>query len=91
MTQIREWPYWQRRLYRQARHRVLIERAKQSLCFDQDNNWHGSERPRDIKAYWASLTDVERAFEILQQTDAAVFMKFVKDIEERMPKPHIAP
>lgn len=91
MTQT-NWSAERKRLYRQARHQVIIEMVvRQYSSFDADGNWVGEDRPHDIKQYWASLTDTERAFEILQNTDAALFMQFYERIERDIPKPHIAP
>lgn len=66
----------------------MIQQKKQSFFED---NWLGEERPMDIKAYWANLTDTERAFERLERTDAAMYMEFVERLEKSIPKPHIAP
>lgn len=91
MTQT-NWSVERKRLYRQARHQVIIEMVvRQYSSFDADGNWVAEDRPHDIKLYWASLTDTERAFEILQNTDAAQFMQFYESIEKSIPKPHIAP
>lgn len=65
--------------------------AKQYSPFDNENNVVGEGRPNDYKRYWASLTDTERAFETLANTDAAVFMAFWNKIEQSIPKPHVAP
>ncbi len=91
MTQIRDWPYKYRVLYRQARHLAIRSQMKPVLSFDAENNWLGDVRPRDIKTYWASLTDTERAFEILERTEAAVFMEFHDRIMHSIPKPPIKP
>lgn len=64
---------------------------KPVLSFDAENNWVGETRPSDIKIYWASLTDTERAFEIMQRSDAAVFMEFHDRILNSIPKPPIQP
>jgi hypothetical protein len=64
---------------------------KPVLSFDAENNWVGETRPSDIKTYWANLTDTERAFEILQRSDAAVFMEFHDRIINSIPKPPIQP
>lgn len=69
----------------------MRELAKQHLSYDADGNWVGEDRPNDIKAYWATLSDTERAFEILEGTDAALFMQFYENIERSIPKPPIAP
>lgn len=66
----------------------MIQQKKQ-LFFE--DNWLGEDRPMDIKAYWANLTDTERAFERLERTDAAMYMEFVERLEKSIPKPHIAP
>ena len=85
------WSAERKRLYRQALHQTMLDRAKQQLSFDAEENWHGEDRPHHIKAYWESLTDTERAFERLQRTDAAIFMEFHERIMASIPKPHIAP
>nr|DAU83288.1 MAG TPA: hypothetical protein [Caudoviricetes sp.] len=64
---------------------------KPVLSFDADNNWLGEVRPKDLKAYWENLTETERAFEILEQTEAAVFMAFHDKIMNSIPKPPIQP
>jgi len=61
------------------------------LSFDKEKNWTGDDRPNDIKKYWATLNDTERAFEIMQRSDAAVFMEFVERIERSIPKIPIKP
>lgn len=80
-TSIQRWNSHHKKLYRLAR----------QYLFDGEGNWVGDDRPQDIKAYWATLSDTERAFERLQRTDAAVFIEFVERIEKSIPKPHIAP
>lgn len=65
--------------------------AEQYSPYDSEHNVVGDSRPNDYKRYWAGLTDTERAFEILQNTDAAQFMAFWNKIENSIPKPHIAP
>ena len=86
MTQIRNWPSRRRQLYRQARHQAMQSQMKQDLSFDAEGNWVGEESPYDIKRYWENLTDTERAFEKLQQSDAAVFMEFHERIMNSIPK-----
>jgi hypothetical protein len=71
--------------------RKIYRLARQYLSFDKEKNWTGDDRPMDIKAYWATLNDTERAFEILERTDAAVFMEFVERIERNVPKIPIKP
>ena len=66
--------------------RKIYRLARQYLSFDKEKNWTGDDRPRDIKAYWASLTDTERAFERLQNTDAAMYMAFYQQIQRSMPE-----
>lgn len=74
-----------------SKEKKLYRAARQYLLFDSEGNWVGDDSPRDIKAYWATLSDTERAFEKLQRTDAAVFIEFVEHIERSIPKPHIQP
>ncbi len=82
----------QRKLYRQARHQALLQMmVKQYSPFDADGNVVSETSPMDFKRYWASLTDTERAFEKLAQTDAAVFMDFHERVVNSIPKPPIAP
>lgn len=69
----------------------MMSQMKPVLSFDADNNWLGEVRPKDLKAYWESLSETERAFEILEQTEAAVFMAFHDKIMNSIPKPPIAP
>jgi hypothetical protein len=85
------WSAEQRRLWRQARHQVLQSRTTPDLCFDAEGNVVGDARPSDYKSYWAGLSETERAFEILCNTDAAVFIQYWNKIENSIPKPHIAP
>jgi hypothetical protein len=66
----------------------MIQSKKQSFF---EGNWLGEERPSDIQAYWASLTDTERAFEKLEGTDAAVYIDFVDKINRSIPEQPIAP
>ena len=91
MTRIKDWPLRQRQLYRKALHQAMLSQDLQPLFFDEEQNWHGEERPANIKKYWQSLSDTERAFEILQGTDAAIFMQFHDRILNSIPKPPIAP
>lgn len=86
MIQTNGWTSLKKRLYRQALHRRMSELARQHLSFDAESNWTDGDRPRDIKAYWAGLTDTERAFERLQNTDAAVYMAFYEQIQRSMPE-----
>ena len=65
--------------------------TKPVLSFDAENNWQGETRPNDIKTYWESLSETERAFEILEGTEAAVFMAFHDRIMNSIPKPPIQP
>jgi uncharacterized protein YpiB (UPF0302 family) len=65
--------------------------AKQYSPFDADGNVVSDESPGDFKRYWASLSDTERAFEILRNTEAAQFIQFWNKIQAGIPKPHIAP
>jgi hypothetical protein len=60
--------------------------ARQHLCFDNENNWVDGDRPGDIKAYWATLSETERAFERLQNTDAALYMAFYEKMQRSMPE-----
>jgi hypothetical protein len=86
------WSKEQRRLYRQARHQVLVSRmAEQYSPFDAEDNVVSDERPDDFKRYWNSLTETERAFEILSNTEAAMFIQFWNEIHNSIPKPPIAP
>lgn len=71
--------------------RLILSQMKPVLSFDADNNWLGEVRPKDLKAYWENLTETERAFEILEQTEAAVFMAFHDKIMNSIPKPPIQP
>lgn len=80
-TSLPQWNRRSKKLYRAAR----------QYLFDTDGNWLGDDSPYDIKAYWANLTDTQRAFEKLERTDAAMFMEFVERLEKSIPKPHIAP
>lgn len=77
------WSAEHKRLYRQARHQVLTD--AQPLCFDQDHNWHGESRPGDLKRYWASLSDTERAIQILEGTDAALYIQFCERVQASIP------
>jgi len=82
----------QRQLYRQARRQALLQMtAKQYSPFDAEGNVVSDESPGDFKSYWDSLTDTERAFEILSNTEAAMFIQFWNKIQEGLPKPPIAP
>jgi hypothetical protein len=91
MTQPR-WSAEQRLLWRQARHQVLLHMTATPYSpFDAEHNVVGDDRPRDFKRYWDNLTDTERAFEILQNTEAAVFIQYWNKIQAGIPKPHIAP
>lgn len=65
--------------------------AKQYSPFDGEHNVVGDSSPNDYKRYWAGLTDTERAFEILQNTDAAQFIQFWNKIEASIPKPPVEP
>jgi hypothetical protein len=56
------------------------------LSFDAEDNWTDSDRPQDIKHYWAALTDTERAFERLQNTDAALYMAFYQQMMRDIPE-----
>lgn len=56
-----------------------------------EDNWLGDDRPDDIKSYWASLTETERAIQRLERTDAALYMEFHDRIMNSIPKPPIAP
>ena len=71
--------------------RQVISTMTQNSCFDAEGNVVGDDCPNDYKRYWAGLTDTERAFETLANTDAAQFMAFWDKIEQSIPKPHIAP
>ncbi len=86
MTQIREWPLAYRRLYRRARHQALLSQMTHDLCFDSEDNWSGEDRPRDIRAYWHSLTDTERAIQRLERTEAAIYMEFYDRVLSSIPK-----
>jgi hypothetical protein len=55
------------------------------LSFDQEENWQGNDRPRFIKDYWATLDETERAFEILQRTDCAIYMEFYNRVMTGIP------
>jgi hypothetical protein len=60
----------------------VIQSKKQSFF---EGNWLGEDSPSDIKQYWATLTDTERAIQILERTDAAVYMEFVDKINRSIP------
>lgn len=79
-----KWSSRHKRLYRAARHQALVK--MQPLSFDGEDNWTGDDRPDDIKRYWATLSDTERAFERLQGTDAALYMYFYDNIMQSIPK-----
>jgi hypothetical protein len=86
------WSVERKRLYRQARHQVLLQMtAKQYSPFDAEGNVVSDERPGDFKRYWDSLSDTERAFEILQNTNAAQFIQFWNKVQDSIPKPPIEP
>ena len=85
------WSAERKRLYRQALHQAMRSRMTPDLSFDAEDNWQGDARPMDIKAYWASLSDTERAFEILEGTDAAIFMQYHDRIMNSIPKIPIKP
>jgi hypothetical protein len=86
------WSAKKRRLYRQARHQVLVSRMAQHYSpFDAEGNVVSDESPGDFKRYWNSLTETERAFEILSNTEAAMFIQFWNKIQDSIPKPPIAP
>jgi hypothetical protein len=80
------WTPASRQLYRQARHQRISELAKQHLSSDSEDNWTDSDRPQDIRRYWAALTDTERAFERLQNTDAALYMAFYEQMMRNIPE-----
>ena len=65
--------------------------AKQYSPFDADGNVVSDSRPNDFKRYWDGLSDDERAFEILANTEAAQFIQFWHKIERSIPKPPIEP
>ena len=79
-----KWSARHKRLYRAARHQALL--GIQPLSFDEDDNWYGDDRPDDIKRYWASLSDTERAIQILEGTDAALYMQFYNNIMSNIPQ-----
>ena len=82
----------QKRLYRQARHQYLVQMmAKQYSPFDAEGNLVGDERPGDFKRYWDNLDDTERAFQILQNTELAVFIQFWNKIQASIPEPPVQP
>jgi uncharacterized protein YpiB (UPF0302 family) len=70
---------------------MLQKMAKQYSPFDKEHNVVSETSPMDFKVYWANLTDTERAFEILENTEAAQFMQFWTRIENSIPKPPIEP
>lgn len=80
------WTHVKRRLYRKALHQRMREIVAHELSFDSEDNWTEGDRPRDIKRYWATLTDTERAFERLQGTDAALYMAFYEGLQRRLPE-----
>ena len=81
------WSKERKRLYRQARHQVLVSRmAEQYSPFDAEGNVVSDDRPGDFKRYWAGLTETERAFEILSNTEAAVFIQFWNKIQDSIPE-----
>jgi uncharacterized protein YpiB (UPF0302 family) len=59
--------------------------------FDAEGNVVSDESPGDFKRYWDSLSDTERAFEILQNTNAAQFIQFWNKVQDSIPKPPIEP
>lgn len=61
-------------------------RLEQPSLFDPDGNWQGEERPGDLKRYWASLSDTERAVQILEGTDAALYIQFCQRIMSNLPE-----
>jgi hypothetical protein len=65
--------------------------AKQYSPFDAEGNVVSDERPGDFKRYWASLSDTERAFELLRNTEAAQFIQFWNKIQAGLPGPPIQP
>lgn len=66
----------------------MTQQKKQSFF---EGNWLGEDRPTDIKQYWNSLTDTERAIQKLEGTDAAVYMQFHDRLMNSIPKPPVAP
>ena len=73
-------------------HQSLLQMtAAQYSPFDAEGNVVSDERPGDFKRYWDSLTETERAFEILQNTNAAQFIQFWNKIQDSIPKPPIQP
>lgn len=56
-----------------------------------EDNWMGDNRPQDIKQYWASLTDTERAIQKLERTDAALYIEFYERINSSVPTWPIEP
>lgn len=88
MMPVDGWTPATRRLYRKALHRRMQEIVARELSFDAEDNWTEGERPRDIKRYWATLTDTERAFERLQATEAALYMAFYEELQRRLPEGH---
>jgi hypothetical protein len=80
------WSKERKRLYRQARHQVLVSRmAEHYSPFDAEGNVVSDERPGDFKRHWAGLTETERAFEILERTDCAIYMEFYNRIKNSIP------
>jgi hypothetical protein len=65
--------------------------ATQYSPFDAEGNVVGDDSPRDLKGYWASLSDTERAFEILSNTPLAQFIQFWNKTQDSIPKPPIQP
>ena len=75
-----------------------LQQIAQAYCMTQqkkqsffEGNWLGEDRPTDIKQYWDSLTDTERAIQKLESTDAAVYMQFHDRLMNSIPKPPVAP
>jgi hypothetical protein len=66
----------------------MIQSKKQSFF---EGNWLGEDRPSDIQAYWAGLTDTQRAFQKLEGTDAALYMQFVDKLNRSIPEQPIKP
>jgi hypothetical protein len=55
---------------------------RSNSLFDVDGNWQGESSPQDIVEYWNGLDSTAQAFEMLSNTDAAIYMKFYNALRE---------
>ena len=74
---------------RQIAETYCMMKEKKRLFFE--GNWLGEDRPSDIQQYWSNLTDTERAIQILERTDAALYMEFVDKLNRSIPELPIKP